>query len=200
MSDERSIRIEASARLVDLWAGRLSDAERRDAELAIADDPALAAESALQKEIAATLRDEPPAAPEAAFGWRRLSKAIDAEASLARRDATAQRWRRVAIAASVLAAGQFAVFGALRLADNSAPAYVTASATADADRILKVSFVEGASLGDVEALLRDADGEIASGPSAIGLYDIAFTDEAAREAGLARFEAASGLVSTVAKP
>ena len=53
---------------------------------------------------------------------------------------------------------------------------------------LSVAFLPEATEADMRALLQEIDARISDGPSAIGLWQLSFADDAARDAGLARLQ------------
>lgn len=162
-------------------------------EAAAAEDPALRAELALMGGLRDALAASTDAPDARAFGWQRL----EAEIGWTARPAAAPRgriWRMAAVflGAMVLAQGAY-----IALAPGEGPLYRTISEAPEAVS-LGIAFAPGATAGEIEALLREAGGRIVDGPSAIGLYSVAFEDEAAREAGRSALDA-SPLIELVAE-
>ena len=76
--------------------------------------------------------------------------------------------------------------------------YVAASA-ADKDQFTaKVEFRDDARAGDIRALLDDIDGEIISGPSARGLYQLTFDSPEARDNALLTLKEQDAIVALAA--
>lgn len=183
-------------------AGRLSSEARAEVDAALAADPAMAADVALMQGIKSLGEAEPGPGD---LGWARLSRAIDAdEQALSGRGATpqlqaqargpAQGWRAAALsprfapwqlAASVAAAIALwqAAVAPLLTPSGERSAYVPVTEAA-APHQARVTFAENATEGEMRALLVSVDAEIIAGPSALGIYTLAFADETAKQDGL----------------
>lgn len=178
--------------LLDHVRGRGSEEMAQRITALEAEDDAFRAEMAVMRGLKGALADQ-DAGP-GAFGWKRLEAAIAAETAAPARD-TPNWWRIAAVFFFVASAGLAAVVANRAALD--APTYRTASEVS-AGLVLGVIFAPTAAAADMADLLRSADAQIIEGPSAIGLFRIAFETEEARAAGLATFEA-SPLIALVAQ-
>ncbi len=166
-------------RLLDYMQNRMGAEDRAAFEAEIARRPDLRAEIDALEAAVARIGAEP--VPEGArdAGWDRLSAAIGAERPMPANVNRAPQWLKVAsiVAASVLV-WQVAVVPRLPGPDQG---FVPASQSVEGP-VLRVAFAEGAMLAEVSALLRDLGARVVDGPGAIGLYTLAFEDDAARDA------------------
>ena len=176
-----------SARLLDYVHGRISDTEKHEIDAAIANDASLAEELAYYEGLA-NATDEPERAADHEFGWAKLSKSIDAEASNtptvpAAANDNLNFWKVATLALGLVVAAQAAfLVGPLKPAISEDPVYIPVAEAAEFG--LQVIFIDGATSASMNQLLNDLDAEIVAGPSAIGLYDIRFESESSRDAGL----------------
>lgn len=189
-------------RVLAFVQGRLSADEMQAVEREMAEDRALAVEVAAMRGIkaefeveAAVLADE--AAADA--GWARLEKAIDAEApgqpANSNRAPRFSIWQTGGLIAASLALWQ--VVAVPMLSPPSQTGYSPVSEAISAP-VLQVMFAAGADMGEVTGLLTSSGGMILSGPSAIGLYRVAFETDGARDAALGVFEGRPDIVEMVA--
>ena len=125
-----------------------------------------------------------------------LSNAITAEQAPVAANDNSRIWKYAAAALAIVAALQTAV---LIQPSTQAPAeiYVTASANDANTPAVNVIFQPSAPAEALTRVLKQVDGEIIAGPSAIGLYTVAFETETARDDALAALEAETGLVESV---
>jgi anti-sigma factor RsiW len=163
-------------------------------ERSAAADAGLRAELALMTELKGALADATDGPDTRPFGWRRLEAEI-ARTPVARPAEPVRPWRIAAVFLGALVLGQGAYIAfAPTGADD--PVFRTVSEEA-APYGLGVGFAASAGMGEVQALLSETGARIVDGPGAIGIYRLAFEDEAARDAAQARLEA-SPLVDLVA--
>lgn len=177
--------------------GRLSEQERKEFETAMAQDASLAAEVATVAGVNAALSSEKPDEIARARGWKRLSSAIDAEQTTQKKP----KYRLPVEFLRVAAVAAIAVFlwetVPPLLIDRDTPAgYAPVSQQTSGGPALQIIFAGDAPLGAISELLRDVGGEISDGPSAIGLYRVSFTDEAARDTALTVLSARNDLIVT----
>lgn len=184
--------------LHELVRGRLSEEEAAALTARIAADRQLAAEHRLVAALGEG-GDEHPFPGE--LGWARLSRAIG-------REARPPLWRRPVPLWQAAAAVALFV-GAYQLTATLAPTllggaddvrYVTATGAdgpAAEGPSARVMFASDATEAAIRKLLRDVDARIVDGPSAVGFYRLAFTDEAARSAALGRLRAERAIVEVV---
>lgn len=187
-----------SAALQDLVRGRLSQEEATRLNRAINADPALEAEHRLVAALNET--DLASHAFPGEFGWARLSRAIDRKPARRPWGQTVTLWQAAACIAVAVLVWQFTVAPRL-LGDPAGPArYETATGTGgpvEAGATIRVAFAPAATEGVITTLLREAGARIVDGPSAIGLYTLAFDDDEARAAGLERLAVSPSVVTPV---
>ena len=161
-------------------------------------DPSLAAEVATVTGARRAMAEQtvPEGAREA--GWARLSASIAED--LTPRPANFDRplaWARTAaVVMAAIAVWQFAVVPRFQGAE---PGFVPASDTIEGPA-LRVAFLADAPLSDVTALLREVGATVVDGPSAVGLYTLAFPDAAARDSAEVALADRPDLVTAVARP
>jgi hypothetical protein len=161
--------------------------------------PDLAADIALIRGVrAADAADAEAHGAPGALGWARLAREIDADRSTGagRPGHMRPMWQLAAAAICAVGLWQFAVVPFLSGRQEGQPGYAPVSeATVDGPQ-LRVAFAPDATEGDIRALLQAIGAEITAGPGALGLWTLAFTDQAARTAGLAELQSAE-LVESV---
>lgn len=169
--------------------GRLPEADAaRIAELA-AEQPALAAEIALARGIAADVDREAEEPTPGALGWARLTRALDGEA---RRPTRRPLWPMAAAAAAAVLVWQVVAVPLLPEPGQYRPV----SEAPGPEPEITVAFAPTATEGAIRALLREVGAEVVGGPTAVGLWRLGgFADEAARDAALVRL-AGDGLVES----
>lgn len=183
------------AALMDYVRGRLGDAEARDIERAAGQEPRVKADIALLRGIAA-LRDAPGDAPPGDLGWARLSRAIDADKAV--QAAPRRHWRPVLqfAATAVLAVGVWQ-FGILPNMPGSGPDDVFVPVSETPSGAVTVAFVPVATEAEIRTLLQEIGADITGGPNALGLWQISFADETARNEGLRRLALETAIVESV---
>lgn len=200
-------------------AGTLDADSVAELERAAATNPALAAELALWRAVRQAGADAAAQRQVDALGWSRIARSIAHAApqqSRAANDHGANPalphkqplWARPLIApwqaaaALVLAlVGWQTVMAPMMISrdPSSGAEYALAGEDRSASFVLRVAFVEVASEADLRRLLQEVDARIIDGPSAVGLYDLAFDDAEARMAARQRLEQERGLVSEIAE-
>ena len=162
-----------------------------------AQDPSFKAEIALMRGLGPAIKSDDTRRAATEFGWRRLEKAIRNDS--ARRPATAPRqmviWRAAAAILVVAVLGQAGYIITQPGLDD--PIYRTASGDTE-DHVLAIAYAPDATAGAIADLLRTADARVIDGPSAIGLYRVAFPTPEARDDALAQFQTSS-LIDIVAE-
>jgi anti-sigma factor RsiW len=159
---------------------------------------AFRAEIALMHGLGPALRATDQGQPPNELGWRRLEGAIKRGNDASRRTPAPGRLamlRAAAVFLGFVVLGQ-GVYIAAFAPSPEAPAFRTASTGAQA-HVLAVAFAADARADGIERLLREAEAQIVGGPSAIGLYRLAFTSEAAMSDARAAL-AASPLLDLIA--
>ncbi|WP_238367226.1 hypothetical protein [Mesobacterium pallidum] len=173
-----------------------ADAElRARIEAAAEGDPALRAELAMTSALKGALGDATDGPDTRELGWRRLEAEIkrSAPANVPTTPRTAF-WRVAAVVLGALVLGQGAY---IATAPGDAPTYRTVSEEAEGF-VLAVAFTADAQMAETQALLREIGARVVDGPSAIGLFRLAFDsaeDLAAARAALA----ASPLIDLVSE-
>jgi len=185
-----------------LALGKLGAEESARVEQIVMNDPDLAAELALLRGLPVTKQDDPSWTQDTEFGWARLSRAIDAETSAApvkQNNRFSFKHLQTAAAAAVVSvlAYQFVVVPVF--SGNDRGSYVPASAPSanSYEYSATASFAPTTTEIDLRNLLLDIDAEIVRGPSAIGLYQLAFKTEAARNLGIAKLQQRDELVESI---
>lgn len=184
-------------RVLAFVQGRMTAEDRRAFENEMAADRALevevAAMTALRAEFAAT--DLPEETAEA--GWARLAPALGAgsapAAANANRAPRLSLWQTGGLIAASLALWQ--VVAVPLISPPPETGFRPVSTEFEAP-VIQVIFTPGAEIAEISGLLTEHGGSILSGPSAIGLYHVAFDSASARDAALAAFEQRSDLVSS----
>ncbi|MEO1323400.1 MAG: hypothetical protein AAFV59_10375 [Pseudomonadota bacterium] len=130
------------------------------------------------------------------LGWKRLSKAVEAERKSVAANDNFQFWKYAAAALAIVAALQtaFLVQSPRTLEE---PVFVTASAENEAAFGLTVIFQPNATADDLAQALNAVDGEIIAGPSALGLFTVAFDTEASRDSALEALAAQTDVIESV---
>ncbi|MCR9089334.1 MAG: hypothetical protein NXH97_21655 [Rhodobacteraceae bacterium] len=182
-------------RLLAYLQNRLPAEEREEFEAEMAANRGLAAEVAALRAVRAELAAEDGLSrPDA--GWARLSAALDAESEPANlnRPVRLSLWQAAGLVVAAVMLWQIAIVPNLTDPGDAEYQTVTEDRTGP---VLQVIFDADASMGEISALLRSHDGTILDGPSALGLYRIAFPDAARRTAASAALADRPDLVDTV---
>ncbi len=192
---------EIIALLPEYINGALSEEDAAEVERAAASNEDIAAEIDTLRNVASALKSAAPDNNPGELGWARLSRAIEAEEAAASRDAFKRggvepAWRYAAFALAAIVVGQTAWL-ASNTGAGSEPTYGLASETTDDSLSLRAMFVASAPQSAVADLLKAQDGQIVGGPSAIGLFEIRFPSEQARDEAAAVFRTRTDVVSTV---
>lgn len=187
--------------LLDCSTGKLTPERRAEVEAAAANVPELAEELALYKGLVKAGNPAGDVSGPGELGWARLSKALDEEdeeldTPVPANDNNVRLWRFAALAFGFLFVAQTA---AQLIPSNgpSEPQYLPVSEIG-VETLAQVAFAPTATELDMRALLSAVDGQIVRGPSAIGLYDIQFSDEATRDAAIERLKASGGIIESAA--
>ena len=130
------------------------------------------------------------------LGWKRLSKAIEAEHSPGAANDNFQFWKYAAAALAVVAALQ-TVLLIQSPGTPEEPVFVTASAENEAAFGLTVIFQPNTTADELTQALKAVNGEIIAGPSALGLYTVAFETEASRDSALEALAAQTDVIESV---
>jgi hypothetical protein len=183
-------------KLRDLVAGRLPEAEAERLRARAAAAPALAAEIALLGGVRAALAAETAQGAPGELGWARLNRAIDAEAATRPPRRSVALWQAAAAAAAAVVLWQAVAVPLVPGLRPGGPGYAPVTETPAAGFVLRVAFVPEAPEAAVRALLRETGAVVTGTPSALGLWTLGFADAASRDAALARFRAAAGVVES----
>ena len=192
--------------LLDYIAGRLPGPDRAAIDRAAAEDPDLAAELAVMQGLRNVMQQDQDDLPPGELGWKRLERAMaaqDAQDAQTRglAPAPSPAVRRTPTWAVAAGAAVAAVIGwqflATPLIDGPGAGYGTASGPAAAAFVLTVGFAPQATEAELRGLLDATGGRIVDGPSALGLWQVAYDDDAARAAALQTFADSPALVAHV---
>lgn len=167
-------------------------------EAMMARDAAFRAEIALMRALKPALQGADWGRPPGEFGWRKLETAIrrdEARRRLAPSPRQVGFWRLAAAFLGVAVLGQAAYIASIPTTVEEA-AYRTASGASEM-HVLGVGFAPDASVAEIGDLLRDVDGRVIDGPSALGLYRVAFQSEETLREARERFQM-STLIDLVA--
>lgn len=196
---------EISQLLVDCSANRLPETKVKEIEAFVEPLPALAEELAFYKGLVAAGNPAASVSSPGELGWARLSQALDADEKagdigqlpVAANDNISRVWRFAACAFAFLFVAQTA-FQFLPQADSAGNGeqYLPVTQAAQLNT-LQVAFSPIAQEQDIRALLGEVNGQIVSGPSALGLYNVQFADKSALVSGQDGLLQASDVVETV---
>lgn len=164
--DEQELR----AALPWLVNGSLDAARSAQVRAGVEASPALQQEQAFLQRLRQAVRDDAQDGP-GELGWRRLRRQIDADVQAGQQQHRQQRWRGMAIAASVLVVAQLGWFVAVRTGDTGYEPMATAP-TPGSGVVLQIRFRGTAPLAQVEALLQSQKLRIIDGPSAAGVWRV----------------------------
>lgn len=166
---------------LNLWAnGRLPEAERRALEQKMEEDPALAREAEFAKALKDSVQSEPVTGP-GEFGLARLQKSLrEAQQETPTVLPRKSFWKPVAIAASVIVAVQTAMLvGPAPWENGSAVDMTPASGeTVLEGPRLQIVFEPSATMADIQTAVLSVNGSIVAGPSALGVFRLALSEEA----------------------
>ena len=169
--------------LLDLVAGRADAATAERVRRAAEADPGIAADLALMRGARTAFASSEAERTPGALGWARLSRALDAEAALPARRRPAL-WQIAASAAAAVVVWQIVAVPFLTGRAPVQPGYVTVTEPPAGAPTLTVAFAPGTTEAELAALMRETGADIAGPPSALGLWRLAFDDEAARDGAL----------------
>ncbi|MEM7507103.1 MAG: hypothetical protein AAF415_10160 [Pseudomonadota bacterium] len=185
---------DATERLLNYRAGRLSDEDRAAFEAELADGAEARRSHDLADRIAAGF-DAPDATP-GEVGWARLKRSIAAE-PVAKPKAGFTVWHLAGAAAAAILLWQV---GVTPLIERTEPGAGYTTASGDAADILRIAFAPEATEAQIRAVLGEVGGRIVDGPSALGLYSIALPDGADLSAAVSALRARAAVVETVTQP
>lgn len=188
---------EISAILPDYVRGELSDTERARVEAAVSGDPELEAELAVMQSVSNTLKSDPVIVPDKAFGWAKLSRAVDAAEPANDNSRRLFGWQFAASVFAVLAIGQAVMLTLGDAEPGTNDRFTTVSEEPMEARSLQVTFVPTASENDIRALLNSIGAEITAGPSALGVYRITISQSGERDSALKVLSDRSDIVEGV---
>ena len=182
--------------LLDYVQGTASQEAVEAIEARLPVDPKIADEIAYYKGLKTAVSPLKQSAPADELGWKRLSNAIEAERNPVAANDNFPFWKYAAAALAVVAALQTA-FLVQSPRTPEEPVFVTASAENEAAFGLTVIFQPNTTANDLTEVLKAVDGEIIAGPSALGLYTVAFETEASRDSALEALAAQPDVIESV---
>jgi anti-sigma factor RsiW len=177
--------------------GRLPQAEALALEAAAKADPRLAAEIALVRGVVKAGEAEAARPPSSELGWARLSRAIDAESRTSFVPKKFSRWQVAAVAAIAVAGWGTAAAPLLVAGKDSNDGYAMASERPAYRYSAQATFIPTAQESAIREALRSADAEIVKGPSALGVYVLAFKDAASLSSGVEALRARTAVFESV---
>jgi anti-sigma-K factor RskA len=185
--------------LRDYAKGRLPAAEALALEAAADADPKLAAEIALVRGVVKAGEADAGRASSSELGWARLSRAIDAESRKSPSFVPKQfsRWQVAAVAAVAVAVWSIAAGPLLQRGAEPGDGYVAASERPAYAHSAQATFVPTAQESAIREALRFVDAEIVKGPSALGVYVLAFKDAEALSGGVETLRARTDVFESV---
>jgi anti-sigma-K factor RskA len=133
------------------------------------------------------------------LGWARLSRAIDAESRKPSSFVPKQfsRWQVAAVAAVAVAVWSVAAGPLLQRGAAPDDGYVTAGEHSAYAHSAQATFVPTAQESAIREALRSVDAEIVKGPSALGVYVLAFKDAEALGSGVEALRSRTGVLESV---
>lgn len=186
--------MQSDDKLIAYVQSRLTPQERDEFEGEMAQNPALSAQVAALASVRTVMEDSGDEVP--SDGWARFSDRLDIQNPVAVNDNRPFRLSllQAACVAVLAVVGWEAVDRTLM--SEPATGFVTASADIDGPAA-QVIFAQGTTIAQINALLLEVEGAISRGPSAIGMFMVTFTDEAARDAAIRAMTTRSDIVSEV---
>lgn len=197
-------------------AGTLDAEAAAELTRAAAADPALTADIALRRAIRLAGQDAAAQRQVDTVGWSRIARSIaivEPLGSGAANDMTngseqpfwARRmiapWQAAAALVIALVGWQTIIVPRTISTSPSADGeYALAGADQSTAFVLRVAFVDTASVAELHTLLRAVDARVIDGPSAVDLYDLAFANAEAQSVARRRLAQERNLVSEIAEP
>jgi hypothetical protein len=167
--------------------GTLAETERAQVEAWLRESPDAGSELQMWRAVQADARTQPLTQPGVDFGWQRLRRDLKRE----QRRGSLHTWRVAAAASVLMIVGlQTAILVRQDAGTRYEPLSGTLSIPANAWRV-QVRFAESAAVSDINALLLRLDARVISGPSALGIYELALPREAAADAQALRTKLAA---------
>lgn len=180
--------------------GLLSESEAETLERSALTDPDLAAEIALARGLVAAGVANAGQAPPNEFGWARLTRAIGSEPPT-NRSGTGASWPRVwqiaATAVVSVALWQVAVMPVIGKRAEPTAEYEMAGAAPTAPYSARATLVPTATEQSIRTALVSARGSIVAGPSALGVYTIAFRSAPDLDLGILELRANAQVIETI---
>lgn len=186
---------EQSALLLDYVKGRSSEEIGHQIESLAAKDIRLAEELAYYQGLAKAAHTNNEDQPVDEIAWARISRSIDEEKTSVPQAANdnVRKWQYIAAALALLIVGQSGYFATQ--GPNSGDQYETVSESTN-DIVVQVNFTPGITEEQLRQLLQQVEGELVGGPGSLGVYEISFKNEDARNAALETLINSSELVES----
>ncbi|WP_262696189.1 hypothetical protein [Kordiimonas aquimaris] len=193
---------EKSAALLDYVKGRVSDDLRRNIDTVAQSDMNVAEEIAYYNGLASAVQKPAESAPFDELGWSRLVRDLDQEkqtdtAPIAANDNN-RIWRFATAALAFIALGQATFFTIQDTGQNEQATYETVSETSEGFS-LQVTFTPNVTESEIRTLFLKTGANITRGPSALGIYEVTFKDEAGRVSATKIFKEKPEIVLSVYK-
>jgi len=166
--------------------GTLSEAERTQVEALLRESPEAESQLQMWRSVQLQVKTQPSVDPGTELGWQRLRRTIKHE-----KGREPGRLWRMALAASVLLV--LGLQTSILMRQDSGARYEPLSGTEALENAwrVQVRFVDSATIADINALLLRLDARVVSGPSALGIYELAIARAAVASADALRNQLAS---------
>ncbi|MEM9897770.1 MAG: hypothetical protein AAF742_00150 [Pseudomonadota bacterium] len=189
--------------LRDYIAGALTHAQASELERRFISEPALKQEAALMLAVRNAMAEQIEPVDQT-DGWQRLQTEIDRQTSNAtiadhqpaNDNRVATWWRWAAVGLAFVCAGQFLLATGPALISGQDTERYYAVTEAPPKTNLIVTFNPDGQEEAIRRLLQDTEGQIVSGPSSIGVYEVHFGDVEDRDAALKIFLQRQDVIDT----
>lgn len=179
--------------------GTLSDAETQEVDNYAAQNPDVAADIEFQRKLKEAVKPADTDFVPGELGWAKLSKAMQEAETLAANDNPKRPkfWQVAAAILAVAVIGQAGMIGTMMSGEKSDAKYVTVSETPVLDDTIKLSFKSDITAKEMTDILTGIKGNIISGPSALGLYEVAFKSESECSDAVSALKAELDAIETI---
>lgn len=179
---------------------RLSPEERTAVAEAIANDKGLEEDAKFLAGLRMSLQaDEQPTPGE--LGLARLKRSLAAEKQQAAPQRPAQRsfWRSLALAACAILGLQSAFLINQQLPDTGAGVTTLSQTRLIEGPVIQLVFTDEMTAGQIRTLLTEIDGDLISGPGALGVYEVELPENADLDSLISQLSVREG-VEQVSRP
>jgi len=191
MSESNNDRHDADLLLPWFVNDSLTPEEQSQVNVQLHADADLVKEAEFLNNLRGSVRSRTTATP-GEFGWRRLQRDIRREQ---KSSPTVNKWWLPALAAAALV---ILVQGGVLLNMLSGPATYEPAGVQTPGTVLQVRFQDNATAAQIAQLLKDIDGSVIEGPSAVGLFRIRLTEKADADKVVSKIKQSPNVVEYVA--